>query len=159
QEGIAYRRASGIGLITFYASYPSTGSVSDEFVRMWRARVEPAIPGPVPQPQAQRDGDYTVALGKREVDVQGAITTVVFVAIVGRGRAIGVLITGAGDEVLREITAFSSSLTISQGAPAATAPAAGVSGAASSGGIEVDFDAPPGYVARQDGRMVVLTPA
>src|SRR5262249_26358789 len=78
QEGIAYRRASGIGLITFYASYPSTGPVSDEFVRMWRARVEPAIPGPAPQPQAQRDGDYTMAVGKREIDVQGAITTVVF---------------------------------------------------------------------------------
>jgi hypothetical protein len=157
QDGIAYRRASGIGLITFYPSYPSTGSASDEFVRMWRARVEPAISGPVPQPQAQRDGDYTIAMGKREIDVRGAITTIVFVAIVGRGRAIGVLITGAGDEVLREITAFSASLTISQGAP--TAPSAGGSAAASAGGIEVDFDAPPGYVARQDGRMIVLTPA
>jgi hypothetical protein len=146
-------------LITLYASYPSTGSVSDEFVKMWRARVEPAVPGPAPEPQGQRDGDYTLALGKREIDAQGVITTIVYVAIVGHGRAIGVLITGAGDEVLREITAFSASLTISQGAPAATAPAAGGSGAASSGGIEVDFDAPTGYVARQDGRMVVLTPA
>jgi hypothetical protein len=126
---------------------------------MWRARVEPAIPGPVPQPQIHRDGDYTMALGKRDIDVQGAITTVVFVAIIGRGRAIGVLITGAGDESLREITAFSSSLTISQDAPAATAPSARGSVAASAGGIEVDFDAPPGYSARQDGRMVVLTPA
>jgi hypothetical protein len=159
QEGIAYRRASGIGLITFYASYPATGSASDEFVKMWRTRVEPAIPGPAPQPQLQRDGDYTVAVGKREINVQGSITTVVFVAIVGRGRGIGVLVTGAGDDVLREIADFSGSLTITQGAsgaPAATAPG---SGAASSGEIEVDFAAPPGYVARQDGRMVVLTPA
>jgi hypothetical protein len=65
---IALGLGSGIGLITFYASYPSTGSVSDEFVKMWRARVEPARPGPVPQPQAQCDGDYTVAVGKREID-------------------------------------------------------------------------------------------
>jgi hypothetical protein len=156
QEGIAYRRPSGIGLITFYASYPSAGSASDEFVKMWRARVEPAIPGPTPQPQLQRDGDYTLVVGKREIDVKGSITTVVFVAIVGRGRAIGVLITGAGDEVLREITTFSGSLTITPGTPAPTARG---SEAASAGGIEVDFDAPPGYVARPDGRMVVLTPA
>ena len=38
QDGIVYRRTSGIGLITFYASYPATGSASDEFARMWRAR-------------------------------------------------------------------------------------------------------------------------
>src|SRR6185436_496880 len=94
QEGIAYRRETGVGLITFYASYPATGSAPEEFVRMWRAHVEPAIPGPAPQPQLHRDGDYTVAVGKREINVQGSITTIVFVAIVGRGRAIGVLLTG-----------------------------------------------------------------
>jgi hypothetical protein len=159
QEGIAYRRETGVGLITFYASYPATGSAPEEFVRMWRAHVEPAIPGPAPQPQLHRDGDYTVAVGKREINVQGSITTIVFVAIVGRGRAIGVLLTGAGDEALREITAFSSSLTIATGAPGAPAAATPGSGAASSGEIEVEFNAPPGYVARQDGRMIVLTPA
>jgi hypothetical protein len=60
KDGSAYRRASGIGLITFYASYPATGSASDEFARMWRARVEPALPGPAPQPQLHREGDYSV---------------------------------------------------------------------------------------------------
>src|SRR5215470_19283489 len=97
QDGRAYRRASGIGLIAFYASYPATGSASDEFVRMWRARVEPALPGPAPQPQLHREGDYSVAVGKREVDVQGAITTAALVATVGRRRAIGVLAVAAGD--------------------------------------------------------------
>jgi hypothetical protein len=100
-----------------------------------------------------------MAVGKRDIDVQGAITTVAFVAIVGRARAIAVLTTAAGDEALREIATFFGSLTITQGAPAATAPHARGSGAASASEIEVDFDAPPGYVARQDGRMVVLTPA
>src|SRR5262245_29691329 len=151
QDGSAYRRASGIGLITFYASYPATGSASDEFVRMWRTRVEPALPGPAPQPQLHREGDYSVAVGKREVDVQGAITT----AIVGRGRAIGVLAVAAGDEVHREVTAFFESLTITPSRPGAAAPN---SASVPAGEIEVDFDAPQGYVSRRDGRMVLLTP-
>ena len=109
-DGIAYRRPSGIGLITFYPSYPATGSASDEFAKMWRAQVEPALPGPAPQPQLQREGDYTVAVGKRQIDVQGTITTVSLAAIVGRGRTIGVLTTTAGDEVLREVAAFLGSI-------------------------------------------------
>src|SRR4030095_15570572 len=70
QDGIAYRRPSGIGLITFFPSYPATGSASDEFAKMWRAQVEPALHVPAPQPQLQRDGDYTVALGSRQLEVQ-----------------------------------------------------------------------------------------
>ena len=155
QDGSAYQRASGIGLITFYASYPATGSASDEFVRMWRARVEPALPGPAPQPQLHREGDYSVAVGKREVDVQGAITTAALVAIVGRGRAIGVLAVAAGDEAIREVTAFFESLTIT---PSRSAATASNSASVPADEIEVDFDAPPGYVSRRDGRMVVLAP-
>src|SRR5688572_2877111 len=76
QDGIAYRRTSGIGLITFFASHQATGSASDEFAKMWRAQVEPAVPGPAPQPQLHREGDYTVAVGKRQNETQGTITTV-----------------------------------------------------------------------------------
>jgi hypothetical protein len=155
KDGSAYRRASGIGLITFYASYPATGSASDEFARMWRARVEPALPGPAPQSQLHREGDYSVAVGKREVDVRGAITTAALVAIVGRGRAIGVLAVAAGDEALREVTAFFESLTITPSRSAAAAPN---STSVPADEIEVDFDAPPGYVSRRDGRMIVLAP-
>ena len=158
-DGIAYQRPSGIGLITFYASYPATGSAADEFAKMWRAQVEPAVPGPAPQPQLQREGDYTVAVGKRQVDAQGAVTTVALAAIVGRGRTIGVLTTTAGDEVLREVTAFLDSLTITPGRHAGGHDAARIkSGSVPAGEIEVDFDVPPGYVSRRDGRMVVLTP-
>ena len=159
RDGTAYRRPSGIGLITFYPSQPATGSAGDEFVRMWRAQVEPAVPGPAPQPQIHGDGDYTLAIGARQINVQGANTSVVLTVIVGRGRAIGVLTTGAGDEVLRELADFFNSLTVTRGAPAAAAPIANGSSPVSVGGIEVDFDPPPGYVARQDGRMVVLAPA
>jgi hypothetical protein len=155
QDGIAYRRPSGIGLVAFYASYPAAGSASDEFVRMWRARVEPILPGPAPKPQLQPDGDYVAAVGAKWVDAQGAITTTTLVTIVGRGRAIGVLTMAAGDEVNREVTAFLDSLDVAKATPAATASK---SGSVSAGEIEVDFDAPPGYVSRRDGRMVVLTP-
>ena len=154
-DGIAYQRTSGIGLITFYPSYPATGSVSDEFAKMWRAQVEPAVPGPAPQPQLQREGDYTVAAGNRQIDIQGRITTIALAAIVGRGRTIGVLTTTAGDDVLREVTAFLDSVTITPGTAAATAPG---SGSVSAGEIEVDFDVPPGYISQRDGRTVVLTP-
>lgn len=153
QEGIAYRRPSGIGLITLYPSHPATGPASDEFVRAWRARVEPAVPGPAPQPQLQSEGDYTVAAGQRQVDAQGTTTTVTLVVIVGRGRAIGVLSVAAGDEALREVAAFFDGMTVAPGPPAAQGP-----GPAPAGEIEVDFDVPPGYVSRRDGRMVVLMP-
>jgi len=155
QDGRVYRRASGIGLITFYASYSATGSASDEFVQMWRARVGPTLPGPAPQPQIQRDGDYVAAVGAQRVDAQGTITTISLVTIVGRGRAIGVLTMTAGDEALREVTAFLDSLAVAPGTPAATTSK---SGSIPGGEIEVDFDAPPGYASRRDGRMIVLTP-
>jgi hypothetical protein len=155
QDGIAYRRASGIGLIAFYASHPATGSASEEFVRMWRARVEPIVPGAAPKPQLQPDGDYVAAVGAQRVDAQGTITTISLCAIIGRGRAIGVLTMAAGDDVNREVTAFLNSLDVAPATPAATTSK---SGSVPGGEIEVDFDAPPGYVSQQDGRMVVLTP-
>lgn len=154
-DGIAYQRPSGIGLITFYPSYPATGSVSDEFAKLWRAQVEPAVPGPAPQPILQRDREYTVALGNRQIDARGALTTVALVAIVGRGRTIGVLTTTAGDEVFREVATFLDSVTIMQPTAAATTPG---SASVSAGEIEVDFDVPPGYVSQRDGRRVVLIP-
>ncbi|HEY8460049.1 MAG TPA: hypothetical protein VIM99_06685 [Blastocatellia bacterium] len=160
RDGISYRRPSGTGLITLYPSQPASGGAAAEFAKMWRAQVEPAAPGPVPRPQIHGDGDYTLAVGERRINIQGANASVVLTVIVGRGRAIGVLTTGAGDEVLRELAEFFNSLTITRGAPGAptAAPVASGSGPVSAGGIEVDFDTPPGYVARQDGRMVTLVP-
>ncbi len=155
QDGSVYRRASGIGLITFYASYPATGSASDEFVRMWRARIEPILPGAAPKPQLQPDGDYVAAVGGQRFDAQGTITTISLVTIVGRGRVIGVLTMTAGDEVFREVTAFLDSLDV---APATPAAMTSKSGSVPAGEIDVDFDAPPGYASRRDGSRVVLVP-
>ncbi len=155
KDGTVYSRTSGIGLIYFYNSYPATGSAADEFAAMWTARVGPTLPGPAPQPQIQRDGEYTVAVGSNRFDAQGTITTVVFVAIVGRGRAIGILAMTAGDEALKEVTAALDSVSIAKGTPAGTTPN---SGSVSTGGIEVDFDVPPGYVSERSGSMIVLKP-
>lgn len=154
-DGIVYTRASGIGLIYFYASHAATGSASDEFASMWGKRVGPTVPGPAPQPQLQRDGDYAVAVGSKRIDAKGTITTVALVTIVGGGRAIGVLTMSAGDDALREVTAFLDSVNVTPGLSATAAPN---SGSAPVGGIEVDFDVPPGYVSQRDGRMVVLKP-
>ncbi|HEX5083753.1 MAG TPA: hypothetical protein VFY40_17025 [Blastocatellia bacterium] len=161
KDGTIYKRPSGIGLITLYPSRPASGSASDEFIKMWRACVEPAVPGPAPQSQSQGDGDYTLAVGERQINIQGASTSVVLTVIVGRGRAVGVLTTGAGDDVLRELAEFLNNMTIIRGAPGspvAAATTANGSGRDSAGGIEVDFDPPTGYVARQNGRMIELAP-
>lgn len=152
KDGTVYSRTSGIGLIYFYNSHAATGTAAAEFAAMWRARVGPTLPGPAPQPQIQRDGEYTVAVGSNRVDAQGTITTVAFVAIVGRGRALGILAMTAGDEALKEVTAVLDSVSIAKGTTPNT-------GSSSPGGIEVDFDVPPGYVSQRDGAMVVLKPA
>jgi hypothetical protein len=156
KDGSIYRRTNGIGLIYFYASHPTTGSATDEFAKMWDTRVGSTVPGPVPQPQIQQDGDYTLAVGIKRVDAQSTITTVSLVTIVGQGRALGVLTLVAGDDALREVTSFLDSLSVTTGEPAVTPQS---SGAISTTEIAVDFDVPPGYVSQRDGRTVVLKPA
>jgi hypothetical protein len=136
QGAIAYRRTNGIGLITITASEPATGSLADEFARMWRVHVEPAVSGPAPQPQIRREGDYGVAVGSRQVQAQGTATVIALVAIVGQGRAIGVVALVDSDEALREATAFLDSVAIASGASAATAPNAGPVAAAADTPLE-----------------------
>lgn len=89
QEGVAYKRSNGVGLIYFYPSYASTGSAAEEFAKMWRARVEPAFRAQAPQPQLQREGDFTAAIGGGKIDDQGTIATVSLVAFVGKGKRSG----------------------------------------------------------------------
>lgn len=159
-DGIVYRRTSGIGAISFYASYPTTGSAGDEFGKMWRARLGAVVPGQAPQPQVERDGEHTLAVGAQRVDAQGTITTISLVTIVGRGRAIGVLTMTAGDEALSEVTAFLESIRfLPEKRDAISAEPPPNSGTVSGGSIEVDFDVPPGYVSQRDGNMIVLKPA
>lgn len=156
KDGTVYTRTSGIGLVYFYNCHAATRTAADEFAAMWHARVGPTLPGPAPQPQIQRDGEYTVAVGSNRFDAQGTITTVAFVAIVGRGRALGILAMTTGEEALKEVMVVLDSVKIGKGTPAGTTPNTGSS---SPGGIEVDFDVPPGYVSQRDGAMVILKPA
>lgn len=158
-DGIVYQRTSGIGAISFYASYPTTGSAADEFSKMWRARLGTLVPGQAPQPQVGRDGDFALAVGAQRIDAQGTITTISLVTIVGRGRAIGVLAMTAGDEALKEVTAFLDSIRfLPEKRDAISAEPRPNSGTVSGGSIEVDFDVPPGYVSQRDGSMIVLKP-
>lgn len=154
-EGRAYVRSGGIGAVTFYASRSDASPARQAFAAMWRERVDAIVPGPTPEPQLHRDGDFTLAVGARQVRAQDATIAVALVAVSGRGRSLGIVgVAGAG-EPQREMTAFLDSLTL---APAASsAPAAPAADA--SGEIEVAFDPPPGYVARRDGGNVVLAPA
>jgi hypothetical protein len=148
-DGPVYRRANGIGLISFYASYPTTASASDEFATMWRARIKSTLDVQAPQPVIQPEGEFRIAVGAQQVDAQGTITVITLVTIVGRGRAIGVVTVTAGDDALREVSAFLDKLAIGQGTTADS-----VQGDT----IDVDFAVPPGYVSERDGKIVVLKP-
>jgi len=149
-----YQRKNGIGAIVFYASYPTNGTAADEFARMWRERLEPVLAVKSPQPEIQREGDLTAAVGMQAVNARGTMTTAVMTVLVGHGQAIGVVSLSAGDDVLREVTAFFDSLKV---LPQTSASQTN-SGSAATGGIEVDYKDPPGLTAKNDGQMILLSP-
>jgi hypothetical protein len=151
-DGPVYRRTNGVGLISFYPSYPATGTAADEFVKTWKARIEVPLSLQAPQPKIESDGDYKIAVGAQNVDAQGTMTAISLVTIVGRGRAISFSSVTAGDDALRDVTAFFDSVKIT---PAA---APGNSGSVPAGSIDVDFDVPAGYASQRDGGMVILKP-
>ncbi len=146
-DGVVYKRATGVGAVSIYASYATNGTAADEFAKIWRSRLGSIVPGGEPQPKIERDGDYAVAIGGQQVNAQDAAVAFSLVAFVGRGRAIGLVTVSAGDEVLREITTFLNTVSITS---ANTADA--------STAIEVDFDVPSGYLSKREGAMTVLTP-
>ena len=146
-KGTTYNRPTGIGLIYFYNSYPTTGTPDEEFAKIWNERITGSAPGAPPQPQLEKDGDYTAAVGMKVVNADGTMTTISLTAIVGRGRTLGILTLSAGDDVFRELTTFLDSIKIG----AAPQPTSGDA-------IDVDFTPPPGYTPQRDGRAIVLKP-
>ena len=150
-DGPVYRRASGVGLISFYASYPTTGRAADEFAKTWQARIGSALSLQAPQPKIESDGDHKIAIGAQNVDAQGTMTVVSLVTIVGRGRAISFSAVAAGADVLAEVTAFFDSIKITPGS--VTVP-----GTSAAGTIDIDFDVPKGYTSTRDGNAIVLKP-
>ncbi|HKP69697.1 MAG TPA: hypothetical protein VJV05_10475 [Pyrinomonadaceae bacterium] len=147
-KGTTYNRPTGIGLIYFYNSNATSGTPNDEFAKMWNERITGSAPGAPPQPQLERDGDYTAAVGTKVVNADGTITTIVLTTIVGRGRSLGILTITAGEDVLKEVTTFLDSIKIGASAPAAT----------TGDSIDVDFTPPAGYTSQRDGRAIVLKP-
>lgn len=155
-----YQRTSGIGAIIFYASYPTNGTASDEFNKMWRTRLEPVLSVKSPQPQIQSEGDLTAAVGMQRIDAQGTMTTAVLTVFVGRGKAIGVVTLSAGDDVLREVTAFFDSIKVlPEKRDAISGEPMPNSGTVSTGGIAFDYQVPSGFTSKNDGGMIQLTPA
>jgi hypothetical protein len=152
EDGITYRRPNGVGLIYFYNSHASTGAAADEFAKMWRARVEPTLPGPAPQPTLERDANYSGAIGSKTVDAQGTPTYIMLVVFVGRGRTLGFLTMAAGNDVQLELKPFLQGLD--------TTPPGNIQGPApgASRDIDIDFTSPPGYTSQRDGRVIVLKP-
>ncbi len=152
-DGPVYRRINGIGLISFYASYPTTGTAADEFAKVWKARIELPLSLKAPQPKIESGGEYKIAVGAQNVDAQGTMTAISLVTIVGRGRAISFSTISAGDDALREISTFLDTVeVVKMGFDSGPAPGA------VSDTIAVDFDVPPGYVSQRDGATVVLKP-
>ena len=149
-DGPVYRRTSGIGLISFYASYPTTAGATEEFAKTWRVRLEIPLSLKAPQPKIESVGEHTIAVGALNVDAQGTMTAVSLVTIVGRGRAISISAVAAGEDVLREVGALLDSIEISK---------SGISPASPAGTIEVDLDVPAGYTSERDGQTIVLKPA
>lgn len=149
-DGVVYRRANGVGLITIYSSKAATGNAEQEFASMWRAKIEAPLTIKAPQPKIETDGMYKVAVGGQNIDAQGTPTAISLVTIVGNGRVIGVSTVSAGDDVLREITTFLNSIKLdgSFGPQASAGPNT----------IDVDFDVPPGYVSQKDGSAIVIKP-
>lgn len=100
-----------------------------------------------PQPQLQQNGDLTAVIGNRQVNAQGTVTSVSLVAFVGHGRVIGVLAITAGDEAFREAAAFLDSIKLGTDRSVS-----------SSGQIELEFKAPPGYEQMRSGSAIILKP-
>jgi hypothetical protein len=119
QDGRAYERPDGNGIITFYASRFDSSLALHAFAVTWREFVEPVVPGPAPTPQIRREGDFTVASGARHARSNDKAVAVSLVTLAGRGRKLGIMCM-AGDEALGELRAFFDTVALR---PAASAPA------------------------------------
>ena len=129
EEGRAYVRPIGRGVVTFQASRPDSRPAPEAFATQWRTRVEPAVSAPAPMPQILLQGDFTVAVGGGQIRVQDRSIYVSLVTVVGRGRALGIVGMAGDDEALRELIAFFDTITVMSAASGSTVSGPPVSGA------------------------------
>ena len=153
RDGIAYRRASGIGLISFAASRPAAGPETEEFARAWRERVAPTLPGDAPAPQIERGSGFAAAVGGRVVSAPEGVTAISLVVFTARGRVIAVLALATGDDAIGEVNAFFDTVKVALEAVVPPEPSAAASNA-----IKLDFEVPPAYVSKPEGRSIAFTP-
>src|SRR5438552_14856752 len=83
KDGVVYKRATGIGAVSFYNSYPTTGAAADEFEKTWQTRLGSIVPGGAPRPKLDRDGDYAVAIGGHQINEQAAVLSFSMITFVG----------------------------------------------------------------------------
>ena len=131
KDGRAYVRPDGNGIITFQVGRLDSNLTPLAFTVRWRELVEPSVPGPAPEPQTRREGDFSVAVGARHARSNGQVVTVSLVTVTGRGRTVGIVGIARGDEALRELVAFFDTVALTAAASAGTTwgpPASGAPG-------------------------------
>ena len=129
KDGRAYVRPDGNGMITFHVGRFDSSMTPLAFVVKWRELVETAVPGPAPEPQIRREGDFSFAVGARHARSNGKAVTLSLVTVTGRGRTVGIVGMAAGDEALRELGAFFETVALTPAASAGTTWGPPVSGA------------------------------
>jgi hypothetical protein len=152
-DGITYRRPNRHrSHIPLQQHGPLTGTTADEFAKIWHAHVEPSLPGPAPKPEVRPDGDYSVALGVKQVNGQGTHHDL---CVIHRGRqrprAWRTRVRRRVDAVFREVITSLDTVKVRPSVDRFTAQTAST--------IDVDFDLPPGYVSERDGPRIVIKPA
>ena len=116
-------------MITFHVGRFDSSMTPLAFVVKWRELVETAVPGPAPEPQIRREGDFSFAVGARHARSNGKAVTLSLVTVTGRGRTVGIVGMAAGDEALRELGAFFETVALTPAASAGTTWGPPVSGA------------------------------
>ena len=116
-------------MITFHVGRFDSSMTPLAFVVKWRELVETAVPGPAPEPQIRREGDFSFAVGARHARSNGKAVTLSLVTVTGRGRTVGIVGMAAGDEALREFGAFFETVALTPAASAGTTWGPPVSGA------------------------------
>jgi len=146
-----HKDASGAGMLVLFAGRPGGGPPAEAFAEEWRTRVQPVMPTAAPEPVSQQVGDMVVAMSRSQVPVEGQTATIVFITMVGRGRVQSVLGVARGDAITAQVAAFFDGVKIAPG-PAASAPDANAA-------LELDVEAPPGYLSRREAGGLVIVPA
>ena len=153
EEGRRYVRqeetGNGVILVTGQAS---TGTPAEAFTSLWRDHAARLVPGPAPEPSARREGDLTVLSGARTIVSEGAPVSASVIAVVGAGRALGVVGISTGDAMQPEVAAVLASVHVSP-VPASRA----ASGEPATAG-DLEYEVPPGYLERSEPGKIVFLP-